>query len=276
MCAVVGSFATAGCGGTGDSPDEVVAAFYPLSYAAEQVGARDVVDLTPPGAEPHDFELTPQDVLRVREAKLVVYLGDGFQPSVESAVDGRDGPSLDALERVELLPAVAGRAGADPHVWLDPLRYAAIARAIANAIGGGASADGLVARLRALDREYRRGLADCRRRELVTSHAAFGYLAARYGLRQVALLGIAPEGEPNPRQVARLVREVRDSGATTVYFERLLSPTLAETVAREAGAATAVLDPLEGLTAADADAGADYFSVMRANLAALRKGLACT
>ena len=110
----------------------------------------------------------------------------------------------------------------------------------------------------------------------MTSHAAFGYLAARYGLEQIPLEGLTPEAEPSARDIARLVDVVRSSGATTVFFETLISPKLAETVAREADVKTAVLDPLEGISESEIAAGADYFSVMRANLATLRKALGCT
>jgi zinc transport system substrate-binding protein len=143
-------------------------------------------------------------------------------------------------------------------------------------LGDPAAADPFASKLRRLDDDYRRGLARCERRTLVTSHAAFGYLAARYGLRQVPLLGLAPEAEPTPRQLARLVTDVRDSGATTVFTERLASPVLADTIARETGAAVAVLDPLEGLTSSELDAGTDYFDVMRENLAVLRTALRCS
>jgi zinc transport system substrate-binding protein len=226
------------------------------------------VNLTPPGAEPHDLELSPRDVGRVRDAALAVYAGDGFQPAVQQAVEGRGGPSVDVL-------AHAGAVGEDPHVWLDPVRFATVAREIASALGTPAAADDLVARLDALDDEYRRGLGRCARREVVTSHAAFGYLAARYGLVQVPLVGLQPEAEPGPREVERLVDEVRATGATTVFSEPLASPALADAVAREAGVATAVLDPLEGLTADETDAGADYFSVMEKNLDVLRTALGC-
>ena len=278
MCAVAAAApAAAGCGGDGtQGKDAIVAAFYPLAYAAGQVAGPDaeVMNLTPPGAEPHDLELTPRDVGRVRDARLAVFVGDGFQPAVQHAVEGRKGPSVDVLDGIDLLRAGDGE-GLDPHVWLDPVRYAAIAREIAAALGTPAAADGLVARLHSLDREYRRGLAHCERRQIVTSHAAFGYLAARYGLDQVPLVGLQPEAEPGPRDVARLVDDVRATGATTVFAETLASPALADTVAREAGVATAVLDPLEGLTSAEVDAGADYFTVMRTNLAALRRALGC-
>ena len=261
--------ALAGCGGS-VSDDTIVAAFYPLAFAAGQVAGpdADVVNLTPPGAEPHDLELSPRDVGRVRDAALAVYAGNGFQPAVQQAVEGRRGPSLDVL-------AHDGAVGDDPHVWLDPVRFATVAREIASALGTPAAADDLVARLDALDDEYRRGLGRCARREVVTSHAAFGYLAARYGLVQVPLVGLQPEAEPGPREVERLVDEVRATGATTVFSEPLASPALADAVAREAGVATAVLDPLEGLTADETDAGSDYFSVMEKNLDVLRTALGC-
>jgi zinc transport system substrate-binding protein len=160
-------------------------------------------------------------------------------------------------------------------VWLDPVRFAGIVRQIASALRTPTAADALVARLDALDRAYRRGLAHCTRREIVTSHAAFGYLAERYGLVQVPLVGLQPEAEPGPRAIERLVDEVRSTGATTVFSEPLASAALADAVAREAGATTARLDPLEGLTAAETDAGADYFTVMHENLQALRTALGC-
>jgi zinc transport system substrate-binding protein len=129
--------------------------------------------------------------------------------------------------------------------------------------------------LKQLDAQFRTGLRACARREIVTSHAAFGYLAERYGLEQIALPGLSPEAEPSPRELERVIGEVREHGATTVFFETLVSPRLAETVARETGARTAVLNPLEGLTEEELERGEDYFSVMRANLAALRKALGC-
>jgi zinc transport system substrate-binding protein len=265
--------ATTGCGGAAPGT-RVIASFYPLAYAAEQVAGKDVrvTNLTPPGAEPHDLELTARDVGRIRDAVLVVYVGRGFQPAVDDAIEGRAGPSLDVLD--DTRPLRLGD-GIDPHVWLDPIRFASVARAIARALGDPAAADPFVSRLRALDAEYRRGLARCTRRTLVTSHAAFGYLAARYGLREVALLGLAPEAEPTPKELAGLVRRVRASGATTVFTERLASPVLADTISREAGVKTVVLDPLEGLTSSELDSGRTYFDVMRQNLTVLRNALGC-
>jgi zinc transport system substrate-binding protein len=287
LCAVLTSVLAAGCGSARNEDGAVVAAFYPLAYAAREVAPEGtaVTDLTPPGAEPHDLELTARDVERLQEASLVIYVGSGFQPAVEDGLGGRAERSLDVLDAVKLLPgpprheehASEGSAEElDPHVWLDPLRYAAVARSIAAALDRPHGADRFVARLEALDRELEHGLARCNRREIVTSHAAFGYLAGRYGLEQVPLVGLSPEAEPSPGELEDLVKEVRETGATTVFFETLVSPRLAETVARESGARTAVLNPLEGLTPEQESHGTDYFDLMRENLAALRQALGCT
>jgi len=258
-----------GCAGAEEPEAEtptVVAAFYPLSWAAEQIRgeAVEVVNLTPPGAEPHDVELSPRDVEAIRSADLVLYVGGGFQPAVEDAIEDRAGPSLDVLD-----------GDRDPHVWLDPVRFAEGVERIAERLGGAGSAYGLIRRLKRLDEEYRSGLARCARRTLVTTHAAFGHLAARYGLTQLSLAGRSPEAEPGPRELERLVAEVRASGATTVFAEPLVSDRLAETVAREAGAQVAILDPIEGLSEERLAAGEDYLSVMRRNLATLRQALGC-
>jgi zinc transport system substrate-binding protein len=263
--------AGAGCGGTDGSAagrTTVAAAFYPLAWAAGQIGGDtvDVTNVTPPGAEPHDVELSARDVERIRSADVVLYLGGGFQPGMETAVDGASG------QVVDLRPDPKAD---DPHVWLDPIRFAGIARHVGEVLGRERQASRLAMRLRALDRDFRTGLADCERRDIVTSHAAFGYLAQRYGLTQIAITGISPETEPAPRQLEDVVDRVRRSGATTVFFEPLVSPDLAETVAREAGARTAVLNPLEGLTEDEIAGGEEYFTVMRENLSALRRGLGC-
>ena len=256
------------CGASDDGGDRprVVAGAYPLAFAAQRVGGDAVLveNLTPLGAEPHDVELGARDVRRVREAEVVLYLGSDFQPALGDAARGGDGEAVDLLDGAE-----------DPHVWLDPLRYARLVQRVGSELDRPAAAAAFAAELRALDRQFRRGLARCRRREFVTSHAAFGHLARRYGLVQIPIAGLSPEAEPSARALSDVVDRVRETGATTVFLEPLLSRRVAETVAREAGAATAVLDPLEGLSQEQLDAGENYFSIMRANLRALRRALGC-
>ena len=270
----------AGCGAASGAKGRTtaVAAFYPLAYAAEQVGGAkvEVRNLTPPGAEPHDIELTPGDVGRLQQADVVLYLSHGFQPAVEQAVASARGKRVDVLAGLGLRRGVGDEAGkSDPHVWLDPVLYARIVRRIGAALGEPARAAALARRVLALDGDYRRGLAHCARRDFVTSHAAFGYLAARYGLHQIPITGIDPESEPSPQRLRRLIALVRREHVTTVFFERLVSPRLAETVARDAGAKVAVVDPIEGLTPAEQSHGDTYLTLMRRNLQELRSALGC-
>jgi zinc transport system substrate-binding protein len=280
---VAGCAATAGGGG---GRTTVVAGFYPLAELARHVGGGrvEVIDITPPGAEPHDLELTADQVAEIQTADVVLYLGGGFQPGVEAAVDEAQGRALDLLEGLEALPAAEGESGADEHVWLDPVRMMAMTERVEQALAEldpdgratyEANADDFRADLTALDRTYREGLSDCERRTIVVSHAAFQYLADRYGLRQEAISGLSPEGEPDPSRLAELGELVRREGVTVVFTEELVSPEVAETLARETGVETDVLSPLEGLTEEQIAAGEDYLSVMEENLSKLRAALGC-
>jgi zinc transport system substrate-binding protein len=298
--AVVGGVAACGSGDQAGDQLTVVAGFYPLQFVAERIGGDHVrvTSLTQPGAEPHDLELSPRQIAELSAADLVLYL-QGFQPAVDEAVGQAGGRALDVATLVPLLAAEdahdheTGDAPGtdddhdptgvrDPHIWLDPTRLATVADTVAatlaeldpdEATGYQDRAAALRADLAALDREYADGLRTCARREIVVSHAAFGYLADRYDLRQIPITGLSPDTEPTPGELAAAVETASAVGATTIFFETLVSPDVARSVADAIGADTAVLDPLEGL---GPDATGDYFSVMRDNLATLRSALGCS
>ncbi len=298
VAGTLGMLALAGCtsddaGGGGDAGLQVRAAFYPLAWVAEEVGGDhvSVANLTRPGLEPHDLELTPRDVADLSEADLVVHLG-GFQPAVDDAVASSDLDAFDAADHAALdRPAPeddhgdeeAGDGEAlDPHVWLDPTRLASVAVALGDAFAERdpdhaadyrANASAVVADLEALDAELADGLAVCANRTLVTGHEAFGYLAERYDLEQVGIAGISPDAEPSGQALAEITELVREREIRTIYVETLVRPDVAETVAAEAGVEVAVLDPIEGLT--DDSQGTDYLEVMRSNLSTLQAGQPC-
>ncbi len=271
----------------------VVAAFYPLQYVADRVGgdAVAVTNLAKPGAEPHDLELEPQQVRQVADAQLVVYL-KGFQPAVDETVaqEAKDrtfdaaavAPLRDAAPADEPPGEEPPAGNKDLHVWLDPARLAVIGDRLADRLGEVDNAHAAEYRTRAaalhaeldqLGTEYATRLANCERREIVTSHAAFGYLAERFQLTQIAVSGLTPETEPSPQRLAAVAEQARAYHATTIFFETLASPRVAEAIAREVGAKTAVLDPIEGLEPGSTD---DYVSVMRSNLTSLTAALGCT
>ena len=270
--------------GGGEARPLVIAAFYPLQFVAQEVGgpAIEVRSLTQSGVEPHDLELSASQIRELGEADLVVFVGEGFQPALEDALAGLDSNrQFDALAGEELLEGEneEGQQTLDPHVWLDPSILAAIVDEMAARLSEldpdhtemfSENAESLQSDLRELDEEFSSGLANCRSREIVTSHAAFGYLAARYDLKQVSISGIDPEAEPTPARLADVATFVKEHHITTIFFEELAPPDLAQTLARETGVRTDVLSPLE--TPPD---NGDYLSEMRLNLKRLETALDC-
>ena len=293
--------AAAACASTGSAgtptrtPGQlrIVAAFYPLQFITQRVVGEHatVVNLTQPGAEPHDLELTPRQVASLTTANLVIY-EKGFQPDVDEAVrQSENREVIDTTTVVSLRPLMTNgddlghaegaghdHSALDPHIWLDPTSVSRIADAVQarlviidpdHAADYRRNARELEQELRGLDLSYRSGLAHCVRTEFITTHAAFGYLAQRYHLTQIAISGLSPDAEPSPARIADVQRVARAYGLTTIFSETLVSPALARAIAGDLGLVTDVLDPIEGLT--DQSRGHDYFSIMASNLAALRK-----
>ena len=279
---------------------QVATAFYPLQYVAGRVAGElaEVENLTAPGNEPHDLELTIKETADVANADLVVYL-HGFQPSVDDAVDTvAAGTTFDGTDAVELRPAGPSdhdhheedeehadeehdHGDDDPHFWQDPLLMADLGDAVAEQLAEvdadhaddyRANAAALRADLEALDAAYEDGLAGCERQTVVVAHDAFGYLG-RYGLEFEPIAGLSPDAEPTPADLAHLQQVIEDHGVTTVFYESLVSPVIAEQLAHDTGAQVGVLDPVEGLT--DETADEDYLSLMEQNLAALEEANGC-
>ena len=270
----------------------VAAAFYPLQFVAEEVGGDRVTvrSLTPPGAEPHDVELSPQQVAELSEADLVLYI-KGFQPAVDEAVEQVVGDrAVDVSQGIPLLTGhgngdhtdeQGGGATTDPHIWLNPRNMVTIAGTVSERLqqvdAGSASLfqrnqQQLDGELDDLDARWIRGTKSCTSRDLVVSHEAFGYLADAYGFEQVGISGLSPEAEPSPARVAEVADFVKRGNVRTIYFETLVDPRVAQTVADETGAQTAVLDPLEGLPEGS---DATYLSVMAQNLQTVVAGQPC-
>ncbi len=257
----------------------VVASFYPLAEVARRVGGGrvEVADLTPVGVEPHDFELTTDDVDAIEDAGVVLYVGSGFQPAIAKAVTHRKDGGVDVGRAV--------RTGDDPHFWLDPTRMIKaveqVARVFEDADPDHASAyrsnaEAYGRQLRGLDERFAAALTTCQRRVIVTAHGAFGYLAQRYGLTQEAITGISPEAEASPARLATLEKYVREHDVTTIFYEELVPRAFANTLAKAAHVSTSVLSPLEGLTAKEKASGDDYLSVMGRNREALVQALSCS
>ncbi|MFC9804456.1 metal ABC transporter substrate-binding protein [Streptomyces griseoaurantiacus] len=281
---------------------DVVTSFYPLTFLAESIGGKHahVTSLTEPGQEPHDLEISARQTALLQESDAVLYLKN-LQPSVDDAVAQSevatkiDAASLTTLEEHGTEAGGheeeadgddhgheegEGEDGKDPHIWLDPVRYAEVAEGVGKAFEKAdpdhaaayrKNTTALVKRLDGLDDRFETGLRDTRSKVFLTTHAAFGYLAERYGLTQEAINGLDPESEPSAARIKELGKTAKTEGVTTVFYETLVSDRTARTLASDSGLRTDVLDPLEGITGKSR--GKDYFQVMESNLKALRKAL---
>lgn len=339
-CSSGGEGTSGGSGAVQGEKLKVVASIYPVYNFAQNVGGDkiEVSCLVPPGAEPHDWEPSPKDIIEMQSADVFVYCGAGMEQWVTKALETLDKPEIlkvDASKGVELIAGsghhhhgadeseaeetaaadehehgseavhdddaaheeehehendadheesheheTVDMANADPHIWVDLLNAAVMVDNIAAALMEAdpdnhgyyeQNAAAYRAQLMELHEEYQDKLAGARGKEFITSHAAFGYLAHRYGLIQVPLRGLSAEAEPTPARMAEVVELVREKNIRYIFFESLVSPKVSEVIAAEAGAETLVLNPVEGLTAGEMAAGKDYLAVMRENLVNLQK-----
>jgi zinc transport system substrate-binding protein len=282
---------------SGDSSGRVrvAASFYPLAEFARQVGGErvDVTTLVAPGVEPHDYDPSPRDIAGVHDSQVFIFNGAGLEPwaeKIKNELSAGGVVVVTASDGLLLIPAGAdtpqsdGASRHDPHVWLDPVLAS---REVDNIKAGlevadpegaeiyEANATAYKSKLEELAGDYESGLKDCGGRQIVTSHQAFGYLAARYQLDVMAISGLSPEEEPSPQKLADIARFVRENDVRYIFFETLVSPKLADTIAGETGAKTLVFNPLEGLTEDAMAQGQNYITVQRQNLDNLRTALDC-
>lgn len=269
---------------------QVVASFYPLAFFAERIGGEkaEVVNITPAGAEPHDYEPTVSDMARIEKSQLLVLNGGGLEAWGKDVLKNIDPTRTRAVIAGDGLITRRvnedGQAIIDPHVWLSPPLAEKIVDQIAQAfiridVQNGAyyrtNADALKSELHSLDKQYEDGLKNCMSSNIVTSHAAFGYLALEYHVHQVAIAGLSPDAEPSPRQLGDIADFVRKNKVGYIFFEDLVSPKLSETMATETGAHTMVLNPIEGLSNDELASGRNYFTEMESNLNNLQTALQC-
>lgn len=277
-----------------DGSVQVVASFYPLAEFTRHVGGNlvNVATVVPAGSEPHEYEPTPQELAQVYKAAVFIYNGSGVDPWAERIAPELKQKGIRVINMSDTVPLLSApvvegeepESQFDPHFWLNPvlvqkqvevIRDTLVAVDPAHASAYKAQSDVYREQLQKLDQDYRSGLASCTRRDIVTSHAAFGYLAKQYNLSVINITGISPEEEPSARALSEIAQLAREKNIQYIFFETLVSPKLAQTVASEIGAKTLVFNPLEGLTDEEQQAGKDYLSLMRDNLQNLRTALEC-
>ncbi|NUS72479.1 MAG: zinc ABC transporter substrate-binding protein [Corynebacteriales bacterium] len=292
--AAMSTTALTGCNlGDDDERPSVVVGFYPIEFLTSRIGGDhlNITSLAAPGVEPHDLELKPRQAAKITDADLVVHL-DGFQPAVDDAIKEHNPKAgYNIAESTTLkkgyVPEESHEEGevhqdgedTDPHVWLDPTRMQAMADGLLKKLEKidpshksefRDNTRALKTELGQLDTDYQDSLANCGSRTFVTSHNAFGYLAERYQLTQLAISGIDPENEPSPERMREITDLAQANNTTVIFTEELVSSKVADTIATQLGARVEVLNPLEPVEGKD-----DYLSAMRDNLSKLRGAMSC-
>ena len=302
---LIAVFVLVGCGSdakraNSDSKITVYTSFYPMYDFTKKVGGDrvNVVNLVPPGMEPHDWEPAPTDIANLDKANMLVYSGAGMEHWVDKVVKSLKNDKLILVEASKGVTLLQGHdedhhthkpgeshsdhEAVDPHVWLDPMNAKKQMEAIKNGLAQAdpknadyyeANYKKYAMELDQLDKEFKETLSPLPRKEIIVSHQAFSYLAGAYGLTQESIRGISPDEEPDPARMTEIIRFAKERGVKVIFFEEMVSPKIAETIAKETGAQVMVLSPLENLTDEQVKAGDDYFSVMRRNLAALKAAL---
>lgn len=299
-----------GCAGRGKAADssvsdggklKVMASFYPVYDFALKIGGDkvDVTDMVPAGTEPHDWEPGTSDITGLENADVFIYSGAGMEHWVDDVLKSLENKKLIAVEASTGISLMEGheeedeadkadKAGEeaheeyDPHVWLDPMNAKKEMENIKDAF---VKADPenkdyyennykiYEEKFDALNQTYKDTLDPLPGKVIVVSHEAFGYLCGAYGLTQMGIEGLSPDSEPDPARMAEVIDFVKENNVKTIFFEELVSPKVAEAIAKETGAQTEVLNPIEGLSDEEIKAGDDYFSVMEKNLDVLKKAL---
>lgn len=303
MAALVSVSMLSGCAkDTNSGKLKVMASFYPMYDFAVKIGGdkAEVKDMVPAGTEPHDWEPAATDIKNLEQADLFIYSGASMEHWVDTVLASLENKKLVSVEASKGLKLRAGHgeegeqaetSGADkgeeqtqydPHVWLSPLNAKKQMENIKDAYIKAdpknrdyyeANYKKYADKFDALDKEYRDTLSALPNKDIVVSHEAFGYLCDAYGLNQMGIEGLSPDSEPDPARMAQIIDFVKANHVKVIFFEELASPKVAETIAKETGAATQVLNPLEGLSDEEIKGGSDYFSVMESNLQQLKAAL---
>lgn len=279
---------------------QIATSFYPLYFFTKEItkDKAEVINLTKTGGEPHDFEPSPKDILTIEQSQLLIVNGAFFESWLDKFSDEINQKEVRVLKVAENLATLKGedphedekeedegeKKAVDPHVWLDPvlaqIQVAMISQELqsmdpANAAFYEQNSKALIQNLENLNQEFIGKLQNCQNQEIITAHAAFAYMAKRYDFEQIAIQGLNPDEDPSPAKIAELSNLAKSKNINYIFFETLLSPKIAQTIAQEIGAQTLVFNPLEGLTREEEESGQDYFTIQRENLNSLSLALNC-
>jgi len=267
----------------------VYTSFYPMYDFTKKIGGDkvEITNMVPAGIEPHEWEPAPKALASLSKAQIFIYNGAGMEAWVDKILNSLGNNQLVVVESSKGIKYLENKDEGedlkyDPHTWLSPLNAKKQMENIRNALQkvDPANKDYYqknyqinAQKLNQLQQEYTSSLARYKKRAIVVAHQAFGYLCSTYGLEQVAIVGLNAHSEPTPAKMSEIAQFAQDQQVKYIFFEELISPKVSEAIAKQVGAKTEMLNPLEGLSIEEMQAGKEYFAVMRDNLRKLEKAL---
>jgi len=288
------AFALSGCTQTNQQDTmgkiKVVATFYPLYDFAKNIGGERVyvTSLIPSGVEPHEFEPSPSTIKQLNSANVLIYNGAGLEPWLPKLLEGIDNKNLisaDTSKGIQLISTPnPAKGGEDPHIWLDPVlakkQVENIRDTLIQADPEGRSyyennTNIYLEKLDELDSELRNTMKTCKKRDILITHATLGYFCKEYNCTQIPIEGINPEAEPSPADIVKIIEQAKERNITAVFFESLINPKSAQTIAQEIKGTVASFNSVHGLTEEEQKQGKDYLSLMRENIANIKEALQC-
>ena len=259
---------------------KVVASFDAMKEITQAIGGNkvDVTTIIPEGIEPHDYELKTSDVQKLQEAKLFVYNGLGMEAWADKAIQTASADNLmsvalaEHVQPIELTdPEEIEEHGAyDPHAWLGLTSAKEEASAVKDALIKISPEDkeyfeknymAFADEIDKMQEEYMKKVANATRKEIVTGHAAFGYLCRDLGISQESVEDVFASGEPSAQKLAELTDFCKAHNVKVIFTEDLVSPAVSETLAKEAGAKAEAIHTIES-----AEDGMTYLARMKDNL----------
>ena len=264
----------------------VTTSFYPLADFAQKIAGKkaEIVNLTPAGSEPHEYEPTPKDLSLVYKSNLFIYNGINLEGWADKVITELKDTNIKVVKASDGINTIGEGLRADPHVWLDPvlaqkmvvnIRDGFIAVDPDNTNDYMQNADRLIVKLISLDQKYQFPIFECKQKDIVSSHGAFAYLSKRYGFLNFSISGVNPDEEPSPQKLTELVDLIKEKGVKYILTETLVSPKFADTISKETGAKSITFNTVEGLTPDELSKGDDYFSIQETNINNLKLALEC-
>lgn len=290
----------AGCGSAdsgNDSPSKtkIYTTIYPLQFLVEEIAGDtvDAITVYPPGVDEHSYEPTSKELTDIAEGEAFFYIGAGleaFASTAAGALENQDVKLIEIGKSEELFLSSEhdhddhghDHGDIDPHIWLDPLRMIDIATIIKDELVAMHPEEKanyeeniiqLEAELKELDNEFQQLISSKANKNILVTHAAFGYWEERYGIEQISIHGLSTENEPSQKELIAIIETANEYDINHIIFEQNVTTRISDVIKEEIDAEVLTIHNLSVRTDEDIQEERNYFSIMRDNLEVLDQAM---